>query len=123
MKTMVILTVLFASLLIMAGAAFGGGGCACYEVTETFLDVTAPPETEFFPLCLDYEDNTGTFDGCGLSLFPGLITQGLLFCEFACVGDFKFHGNDHNVITGKLYCEPGERSTFWGHITDPSNCE
>jgi len=120
---MVILTVLFASLLMVTGAAFAvfQGDCECYKIIETSLDNPAITHTEYDEICLDYEDNTGTIADCDISLFPGSITQGLFFCSYPCVGYFKFHGSDNNVITGKDICIG--RYTYWGHIVDPSNCK
>jgi hypothetical protein len=121
MKMVVKLAVLFATWLLLSGIAFAFiGNCACYKVNFTSLDNPANTETDYEALCLDYEDNTGEFFGCDVSLFPGLITQGLAGGGCPCVGFFKFHGSDNNVITGDWYC--GERATFWGHITDLEHC-
>jgi len=122
MKTMVKLAVLFAVLLLLTGVAFAQD-CECYKITFTSSDNPAHTATQYDEICLDYADNIGSIFGCDISLFPGLITQGLIFCPYPCVGYFKFHGSDNNVITGMEYCEPGIRSTFWGHITDFSNCK
>jgi hypothetical protein len=122
MKTMVKLAVLFATLLLLNGIAFAQGDCECYKITFTSSDNPALSETEYDPICLDYGNHNGTFDICDVSLFPGLITQGLIYGSCDCIGFFKFHGNDNNVITGEAYCGLGIRETFWGHITDESNC-
>jgi len=124
MKTMVILAVLFTSLLIMIGATFANvmGDCECYKIAFTDLDNPAESASEYEQICLDYANNIGDFAGCDISLFPSLITQGLASLPCTCVIHFKFHGNDNNVVTGEQFCS-GERSIFWGHITDPSHCE
>jgi hypothetical protein len=119
MKTMVKLGVLFAALLLLTGVVFAQGDCECYEIFFTNLDnpflLTATEE-----ICLDYENHTGTWAGCDLSLFSGSITQGLIYDPTCCPTYFKFHGNDNNVITAEQACP--ERYRAWGHITDYENC-
>jgi hypothetical protein len=120
MKMIVNLVVLLAALLLLTGVAFAsdGSSCACYKINFTDLDNPADSETDYEELCLDYVNHTGIFIGCDVSLFPGLITQGLIGGGCPCAGFFKFHGNDNNVITGDLYCE--DRYDFWGHIAAES---
>jgi hypothetical protein len=125
MKMVVKLAVLFATLLLLSGIAFAFiGNCACYKFTFTDLVDPARSATGYVEICLDYENNTGTYGECDISLFPGLITQGLIGAPCACVQFFKFHGSDNNVITGDYQCRFGDESkgTAWGHITDESNC-
>jgi len=121
MKTMLKLAVLCAALLLLTGIAFAQGDCECYKITYTNLDNPTDGGWEYDEICLDYENYTGTLDICDISLFPGLITQALLY-DCPCVGYFKFHGSDNNVVIGEEYCEDLERYTFWGHITDYENC-
>jgi len=122
MKAIVKLAVLFATLLLITGVAFAQEDCECYKITLTSLD--NPPNTEnaYEEICLDYENNTGAFETCNSALFPGLITQGLVYDPTCCKGYFKFHGNDNNVVTGEFICMGTGRYTFWGHITDRTNC-
>ena len=117
MKMIVKFTVLSATLLLLTGIAFAQGDCECYKVNFTDLDNPAGGKTVYEEICLDYANNAGVFGMCDLSLFPGLITQGLVYgCP--CVAYFKFHGYDNNVITGEAHCDMGDRYTFWGHITN-----
>jgi len=124
MKTMVKLGVLLATLLLLNGVVFAGPveiPCECYKFNYINLDNPADGGSEYDIICLDYANNTGDFAGCDLFLFPGSITQGL-FDNCPCVGHFKFHGSDNNVVTGEEYCEDLNRYTFWGHITDITHC-
>jgi len=119
MKMMVKSAVLMTMLLLLTGVAFAQGDCECYKITFTDLDNPAS-ETVYEEICLDYENHTGIWAGCDLSLFPGLIMQGLIYDPSCCAVHFKFHGNDNNVITAEESCP--ERYMAWGHITDYENC-
>jgi hypothetical protein len=122
MKITVNLMVLYATLLLLTGVAFADGvtSCECYKINYIGLDVVYTG-TQYYPICLNYEEHSGTSDGCDLSLFDGLSKQVVATCP-GCVAFFKFHGEDNNVLTGMEYCETGGRLLLWGHKTDPSNC-
>ena len=114
-KTIVKLAIFFAVSLLLTGIAFAQVDCECYKITYTDLDNPAYTSSDWNEICLDYENHSGTFDGCDSSLFTGSITQGLMYgCSQYCVLFFKFHGEDNNVITGEEICG-SDRFTFWGH--------
>ena len=124
MKAVVKLVVLCATLLLLTGMAFADGGtyCACYKIDYFGLDLVYTG-TQYYPICLNYEEHSGTSDGCDLFLFDGLSNQVLATCP-GCVAYFKFHGQDNNVLSGMEYCGgTGGRFILWGHKTDPSNCQ
>jgi hypothetical protein len=124
MKTMVKLGVLFAALLLLTGVAFAEDDmievCGCYEITATEAHDSSFQETFLATVCLDYETNTGVactpFGGADLSLFPGSIFKVLAYGD-SCVGAFKFHGSDKNVLTGIGHCFD-EDWMLWGHKTN-----
>jgi hypothetical protein len=121
MKTMIRLGVLFAGLLLLTGVAFAADDfielCGCYEITATDAHDSSIQETFVASVCLNYETNTGLacteFGGAELSLFPGSILKVLAYGD-SCVGSFKFHGSDKNVITGIGHCFD-EDWRLWGH--------
>ena len=130
MKMIVKLAVLFAMLLLLTGVSFAGG-CPCYEVTATEVDDPTHTHTAFAGICFDTNESGHVnslfgpinlsllFEPLGLQIlaYPGGTSSPL----GACVGAFKFHGSDDNVITGIGYCD-GDRWTLWGHKTDWENC-
>ena len=131
MKMMVNLAILCATLLLLAGVAFAFPPCDdedCYEVKVTNLDNPAVVMPPFFSkICLVYGDKIGKAE---TDLAPGPVYLSLFFDPLglkilayvdSCVGSFKFHGSDNNVITGIGFCE-GDRWTVWGHKTDWDNC-
>jgi hypothetical protein len=128
MKMMVKLAVLFATLLLLTGAAFAQSfNCNCYEVTLTDLDGSPDTWTEFVEICFD-DDNVGHTDLCGESelymFFDSMREQALTYHSNAgvCVAYLKFHGDDQYVVTGIVFGEG--RATFRGHKTDEiSKCE
>ena len=132
MKMMVKLAVLFATLLLLTGVSFAYDDCDCYEVTATEVDNPTHTHTASVGICFDYGNESGHVDSplgpINLSLFfeplglkilayPGGTSSPL----GACVGAFKFHGSDNNVITGIGFCDE-DRWTLWGHRTEESNC-
>ena len=127
MKMMVKLAVLFATLLLLTGVAFAQptmGDCDCYEITATDVDNPTNTHTETVNVCLDYEVTNGRvctpaepYD-LQLSLFFEALGLKVLAYNKGCVGSFKFHGSDRNVVTGIGYCNGNTRWTIWGHKTD-----
>ena len=121
MKMMVKLSVLLATLLLLTGVAFAW--CNCYEITATDVDNPTNTHTETVEVCLDYEYYNG--DVCApdpyrlnLSLFFEPLGLQILAYNKGCVGSFKFHGSNNNVVTGIGYCNGNTRWTIWGHTTD-----
>ena len=127
MKIILKLAVLLAVLLLLTGvsSAQPAGYCTCYEITATNLDDSSLNDHGFMELCLDYENKSGTIENlCSsmdLSLFFGPLGIQALGYGKGCVGFFKFHGSDKNVVTIIFY--DGYRYTIWGHKTDWVNCE
>jgi len=126
MKMMVKLAVLFATLLLLTGAAFAQAfDCACYEITSTMVDNPSIKQNFFERVCINYENKKGytcsPLISMGLSLFfDSMKDQGLGYTD-NCWKYFKTHGDDHYVVTGISYCY-GNRYTFRGHKTDEENC-
>jgi len=126
MKAMVKLAVLFATLLLVTGVAFAGGGCYYYEFSYTGLDDPTNSGQDCAYLCFD-GNNSGTFEGfCesgDLSLFLDFLNPTLLLYSGDLnveVGYLTFHGSWLNVFNGIIYCSPGGRYTVHGHKVD--NC-
>ena len=127
MRTMMILTVLFATLLLLTGTTFARN-CYCYKTLATNLDNPADSETIHpYPVLCFNDDNTGdifTSFGMGhMSLFFDSLLKQALGYEDGCVGYFKFHGSELDVLTGIGYCD-GDRWMLWGHRIDRNdpNC-
>jgi hypothetical protein len=124
MKMMVKLAVLLATLFLLTGFAFAYFD-ACYEVTVTDLD--DPTHTHTGCIALGFlDDNTGAIAspfGTTMALFFDSMNKealGYHYLDPACVGYFKFHGDNLFVIKGIGYCE-GERHNIKGHQVDCSN--
>jgi len=125
MKMIVKLEVLVAALLLLTGVASAASDpvefyCRCYEITATEAHDSSFQDTFLATVCLNYETNTGfvctEFGPAHLSFFPGVVDKVLAFGD-SCVGAFKFHGSDNNVLTGIGHCFD-EDWTLWGHKTD-----
>ena len=130
MKMMVKMAVLFATLLLITGVAFAQSwDCNCYEITATEVDNPGHTHTATIEICLEAGNESGYTcfpDGLiSLSLFfePTFLNKKILAYVTAqnslgiCVGSFKFHGSNKNVITGIGYCD-GDQWTIWGHKTE-----
>jgi hypothetical protein len=122
MKMMVKLAVLFASLLLLTGVSFAQD-CNCYEITATDVDNPTNTHTETVEVCLDYGDKKGYVCapdpyGLDLSLFFDALGLKILAYNEGCVGSFKVHGSNNNVVTGIGYCNGNTRWMIWGHKTD-----
>ena len=130
MKMMVKLAVLFATLLLLTGVSFAieCNFNECYEITATEVDNPSHTHTGFVMICLDYDAKAGEagspIGSINLSLF--FQPLGLKILAYPggtpsplgdCVGAFKFHGSDNNVITGIGFCDE-DRWTIWGHRTE-----
>jgi len=122
MKTGVILIVLFASLLVVTGAAFAlplPSCCedACYEVTGTDLTNPANSFTQHWSFC--FSDDIGvacnqpgsTFLFAFSSFFQSLIDQVISFQGNAAY--IKFHGSDDDIFNG-LYYLSGDQYNIHG---------
>jgi hypothetical protein len=126
MKMMVKLAVLFAMLLLLTGVSYAGMyamDCDCYEITATDVDNPTNTHTESVIVCLDYGAKNGKVCapdpyGLDLSLFFDALGLKILAYNKDCVGSFKVHGSDNNVVTGIGFCEGNTRWTIWGHKTD-----
>ena len=128
MKMMVKLAVLLAALLLLTGVAFADW-CSCYDITYTQVDDPTIVNTAPAEVCLDFGARTGSIcsgsNMVPLSLFfKPLGIHVLQYGGVGCVGSFKFHGENLNVISGDSYCPGyGGQLTVWGHRTDgPCQC-
>ena len=124
MKMMVKLAVLFATLLLLTGVSFAieCNFNECYEITATEVDNPGHTHTGFVMICLDYNAKAGEagspIGSINLSLFFQPLGLKILAYNEGCVGSFKFHGDDNNVVTGIGFCEGNTRWTIWGHKAD-----
>jgi len=121
-----------ADKITLAFAAYGTAapsppGCDCYEITFTALDFIYT-DTEYVPICLNYEDRSGNVEGCPLSLFPVWestrweFTQALVYCP-GCLLYFTFHGHHNRHLSGIEYCGGGGRFMFRGTKTNWYLCK
>ena len=130
MKNMVRLTVLMATLLLLAGVALADW-CECYEINMTSL--TEPVSGTFYSeICFDY-DNVGRVtyfctppghSGPPLYMFfDSMKKEAITYTdEFgSCIVYFKFHGDNNHVVTG-IESHDGYRSKFRGHQVDMEKC-
>jgi len=119
MKTIVILAVLLASLLVVTAAAFGGlPTCAtycpdqtCYKVMGNDLDNSANSFTQDWTFCFDGNNfgwvcsvNTATPPLLFLSLYPeGLNDQAVSLDSSSHGGYMTFHGPWDGAFNGLYY--------------------
>ena len=119
MKLTVLLVVLFASLLIVTGAAFAIPCCEdqCFKVTFTSVDNPGNGFTDRWSICYDdIAANVCNFGGIlfvarefhGLSL--ELLSQG--GSDFAAY--MKFHGTDNDIFNGRFSDLSNERFLIHG---------
>ena len=124
MKTMVKLTVLLATLLLLAGVAFAGTPCDSYEFRYTDLDNPGSSGTWCVELCFNYEEQSGAFLGfCDMGVpgnlvlfFDSMKKQALMYNPVT-VGYLKFHGDRLFIFTGIEDCD-GTRYEIRGHKVD-----
>ena len=106
MRTLIILAVLFASLLMVAGAALAKTCCVdqCYNVTGTDLN-DSNSFTQVWTICW------GSGEVCinGALLFQvsffnqGLIDQAVSFTGSPRQAYMRFHGDDNDIFNGLYY--------------------
>jgi hypothetical protein len=121
MKTMIILAVLVAGLLVVTGAAFAAPSCiscsgylACYDVTGNDLTNPANSFTQEWSVCFvspvaAYVCNrsAGPTFLFPLSLFGDVLIPQAISWDAGTVGAYmKFHGIDWDVFNGFYFNQP-----------------
>jgi hypothetical protein len=108
MRLTVILVVLFASLLMVTGAAFAAGCCydQCFYATCTALNNPANSFTDHIAICY-YDDTAVICDQGGFIFNASLFSQGLndqaIIYNNSAVGYITFHGYDDSAYNGLYY--------------------
>jgi hypothetical protein len=122
MKTMVKLTVLLATLLLLAGVAFAGSSCDDYEFDYKDLDNPENSGTWCVELCFNYGSSTFTgfcdadVTGNLVLFFDSMKKQALWYAPDA-LGYLKFHGDRLFIFNGIELCG-STRYEIRGHKVD-----
>lgn len=122
MKKMVMMAVLMATLLLLAGVSFAQPCGVCYEATV--IDLDDPTNTHTGCIGIDFCSGEvySPFGTDMVFFFDSMNDQALGYSDSdpSCVGYIKFHGDHLFILKGIGYCE-GERHEIKGHQIDCSS--
>ena len=122
MKMKVQLAVVLATLLLLTGAAFAGGGdCYFYEVNWHSVSVPdAPIEIGCMQLCFELGTIAGVCGVTDLAFFFDTMKEQALAYGGGGVVHLKFHGDHQYVVAGEGECGTN-LYIFRGHKVESCN--